>query len=56
MNYLQHKYNVRDEEYQTSIKTKYPTDKLVYETVTHVNRETVNRTNKEALLEKYKLD
>lgn len=55
MNYLQHKYNHNDGEYQTSIKIKYPTDRTVYDMTTNINRNIVNESNKSEVLEKYKL-
>lgn len=55
MNYLQHKYNFNDDEYQTTIKVKYPTDRVVYDMTTNINRNIVNESDKDTILEKYKL-
>lgn len=55
MNYLQHKYDHNDEEYQTTIKVKYPTDRAVYDITTNINRNIVNENNKQQVLDKYKL-
>lgn len=56
MNYLQHKYNYNDGEYQTSVKIKYPTDRVVYDMTTNINRNIVNESDKSAVLEKYLIE
>lgn len=56
MNYLQHKYNYNDGEYQTTIKIKYPTDRTVYEMTTNINKNVINKSDKSAVLEKYSIE
>ena len=55
MNYLQNKYNHNDDEYQTTIKVKYPTDRTVYDMTVNINRNIVNESSKEKVLRKYQL-
>jgi hypothetical protein len=55
MNYLQNKYNYNDDEYQTTIKVKYPTDRTVYDMTVNINRNIVNESSKEKVLRKYQL-
>jgi hypothetical protein len=55
MNYLQNKYNHNDDEYQTTIKVKYPTDRTVYDMTVNINRNIVNESSKEKVLLKYQL-
>ena len=55
MNYLQTKYNFNTDQYETSIKIKFPADKIVYNMVEDVNNKIVRSETKEELLSKYPL-
>ena len=55
MNYLQTTYNHDTGEIETSIKAKYASNRTKFDILNNVNQSTIDRQNKQELLDSYKI-